>query len=177
LITSNMINQSDEKWLVWCNLNDESQRATKLINNSVEVTGSDTQEHKEKSMFGFTHNEIKCLVTKPRIAGFGMNWQNCNNVVFLGLSDSYEQFYQAVRRCWRYGQDKPVNVYIVIGEREVAVLKNIKRKESDMQKMSHGMIHHMKKIMQSELFHTEKKSTPYNPQIEMKLPNFLMEVA
>ena len=89
---------------------------------------------------GFSNGDIKALVTKSKIAGFGMNWQNCHNVIFCGLSDSYEQFYQAVRRCWRFGQIRQVNVYVIIGVRETAVLNNIQRKQREANQMQREMI-------------------------------------
>lgn len=98
-----LVNSSNEKWLVWCDLNDESARLSELISESVEVKGSDKSEYKSNSMLAFSDGTVKCLITKPKIAGFGMNWQNCHNMIFTGLSDSYEQYYQAVRRCWRFG--------------------------------------------------------------------------
>lgn len=98
-----LVNNSNDQWLVWCDLNDESHKLHELIQESVEVQGSDRDSHKSSSMLNFSNNEIKCLVTKPKIAGFGMNWQNCHNMIFTGLSDSYEQYYQALRRCWRFG--------------------------------------------------------------------------
>lgn len=171
-----IVNASDEKWLVWCNLNAESEGLKTSITDAVEVKGSDKPEHKENSMLGFSENGIKCLVTKPKIAGFGMNWQNCHNMIFVGLSDSYEQFYQAVRRCWRFGQTKTVNAHIVIGEREGAVVANIKRKECDMQTMFQGMVKHMAELTKHEIGHTTKTTTIYDPQVEMILPDFL-EVA
>ena len=117
-VASELVNQSDEQWLVWCDLNDESSELSKSINGSVEVRGTDTNDHKENSMLDFAQSEIKALVTKPSIAGYGMNWQNCRNMIFIGLSDSYEMLYQAIRRCWRFGQERPVNVYMVISEQE-----------------------------------------------------------
>jgi hypothetical protein len=95
-------------------------------------------------MLGFTAARYRVLVTKPSIAGFGMNWQHCANMAFVGLSDSYEQFYQAVRRCWRFGQKQPVNVYVITAETEGAVVANIKRKEADAMKMAENMVEHMK---------------------------------
>ena len=91
-----LVNNSDEQWLVWCDLNDESHKLHELINESVEVQGSDKDASKSESMLNFSKEKLKCLVTKPKIAGFGMNWQNCHNMIFTGLSDSYEQYYQAL---------------------------------------------------------------------------------
>jgi DNA modification methylase len=143
-----------EPWLVWCGLNDESAKASRAC-NAVEVKGSDSQSHKEDSMIGFSAGDVQRLVTKPSIAGFGMNWQHCSNVVFLGLSDSYEQFYQAVRRCWRFGQKKPVNVHIVISEEEGAVRANIERKEREAESLFTNIIEHMKGL-QMDASHTNE---------------------
>ena len=94
----------DDQWLVWCDLNDESAALSRSIPESIEVKGADTNEHKETSMMGFASGSVRVLVSKPSICGFGMNFQGCHNVIFTGLSDSYEQFYQAVRRCWQIGR-------------------------------------------------------------------------
>lgn len=166
------VNHSDEQWLVWCDLNDESHKLHELINDSVEVQGSDKDSHKSTSMLNFSKGKIKCLVTKPKIAGFGMNWQNCHNMIFTGLSDSYEQFYQALRRCWRFGQDKPVNVYIIISAKEGCVKENIERKQKDFIKMQSEMTELTKEISKEELKRTCRISTPYEPMEEMQLPDW-----
>jgi len=172
-LTSRIVNDSDETWLIWCNLNAESEALKQAIHSAVEVKGSDKNDHKTTSMLDFADGKIKCLVSKPSIAGFGMNFQKCHNMAFVGLSDSYEQFYQAVRRCWRFGQDSIVNAHIVTGEREGAVVANIKRKEADMQSMYSGMVSHMAELMKAELTHQARTTTEYVPKIEMKLPRFL----
>lgn len=167
-----LVNSSNEKWLVWCDLNDESARLSELISESVEVKGSDKSEYKSNSMLAFSDGTVKCLITKPKIAGFGMNWQNCHNMIFTGLSDSYEQYYQAVRRCWRFGQEKPVNVYIIISVKEGCVKENIERKQCDFQKMQSEMTELTKEITKKELKSTCRISTPYEPTKEMKLPDW-----
>jgi hypothetical protein len=86
-------------------------------------------------MLGFSNGKIRALVTKPSVAGFGMNWQHCHEVIFVGLSDSWEQYYQAIRRCWRFGQKMPVNVHIIISESEGDVLANIRRKDAQASAM------------------------------------------
>lgn len=144
--TAAIVNGTSDPFLVWCNLNEESAQLAKAIPGAVEVSGSDSPEEKERAMLGFTAGEIRVLVTKPSIAGFGMNWQHCNNMAFVGLTDSYEAFYQAVRRCWRFGQKRPVNVYVVTAETEGAVVANIKRKEADAMKMAENMVGHMKDL-------------------------------
>jgi len=141
--TAAIINGTPGPWLVWCNLNYESDLATKLIDGAVEVKGSDTIDHKEQSLLAFSEGKIRCLVTKPSIAGHGMNWQNCSRMVFLGLSDSYEQFYQAVRRCWRFGQEKEVTAHIVIASTEGNVRRNIERKEKQAAGMMSEIVKHM----------------------------------
>jgi DNA modification methylase len=138
-----LVNASDEQWLVWCNLNTESDALKRAIPGAVEVRGSDTPEHKERSMLGFADGKVRALVTKPSIAGFGMNWQNCARVAFVGLSDSYEQFYQAVRRSWRFGQTRPVECFVVTAEAEGAVVRNIGRKEKAAARMMEEIVTHM----------------------------------
>lgn len=167
-----LVNTSDEQWLVWCDLNEESSKLHNLINNSVEVKGSDNPNHKSNSMCDFSKGEIKVLVTKSSIAGFGMNWQNCHNMIFTGLSDSYEKYYQAVRRCWRFGQDKPVNVYIIISAKEGCVKDNIERKQNDFLKMQQKMTSLTKEITKKELQNTCRINTPYEAKVKMNLPEW-----
>jgi len=167
-----LVNDSNEQWLVWCDLNNESDTLHGMIPDSVEVKGSDKNSDKADRMLGFSAGQYRCIVTKPSIAGFGMNWQNCHNMIFVGLSDSYEQYYQAVRRCWRFGQSQPVNVYIVISAREGAVKENIARKEADSRRMRAAMIEQTKEITKKELQTTCRLSTPYEPGITMRLPDW-----
>lgn len=169
---ADLVNESDEQWLVWCDLNDESKKLAEMIAESVEVKGSDKPTHKSTAMMDFSDDYIKCLVTKPSIAGFGMNWQNCHNMIFVGLSDSYEQYYQAVRRCWRFGQDEEVNVYIIISKREGCVKANIERKQAEAAKMQSAMIELTKEITKKELQQTCRLSTPYVASVEMILPDW-----
>lgn len=169
---ANLVNSNDEQWLVWCDLNDESHRLWELCEDSWEIKGSDKPKYKIETMVDFSNDEIKCLVTKPKIAGFGMNWQQCYNMIFVGLSDSYEAYYQALRRCWRFGQTEEVNVYIVISAKEGCVKENIQRKEQDNIKMQKAMIELTKEITKKELKQTCRISTPYNAEIEMKLPEW-----
>ena len=167
-----LVNSSNEQWLVWCDLNDESNKLHELINESVEVQGSDKESYKSSSMLNFSIGNIKCLVTKPKISGFGMNWQNCHNMIFTGLSDSYEQYYQALRRCWRFGQEKPVNVYIIISSKEGCVKENIERKQTDFEKMQKEMTELTKEITKKELKSTCRISAPYDPHVKMVLPSW-----
>lgn len=167
-----LVNNSDEQWIVWCDLNAESEKLHELINDSVEVKGSDNPKHKSDAILGFTDGEIKSLVTKASIAGYGINWQNCHNMIFTGLSDSFESFYQAVRRCWRFGQDKEVNVYIIISAKEGCVKENIERKQADFDAMRDAMIDLTKEITKKELRRTCRIVTPYEPHVKMELPDW-----
>lgn len=169
---SDLVNESDDQWLIWCDLNDESKTLHEMIPDSVEVKGSDKGEKRIDAMLGFSAGDHRVLVTKPKIAGFGMNWQNCHNMIFVGLSDSYEQFYQAVRRCWRFGQDQPVNVYIVISAKEGAVKDNINRKQADFEHMKNVMSEFTKDITKKELQRTCRISTPYEATTSMILPGW-----
>lgn len=163
-----------EQWLVWCDLNVESDMLSKRIEKAVEVKGSDKDEHKIKSAIGFSNSEIKVLVTKPSIFGFGMNWQSCHNMIFVGLSDSYEMLYQAIRRCYRFGQKEQVNVWIITSEAEGAVRENIMRKEKDSQRMIEEMVQHTKKILMEQLKNNTRNTVDYVPQIEMHIPIWLI---
>lgn len=167
LITDN------DPWLIWCNMNDESAKLTKSIQDAVEVKGSDKQDVKEQRLIGFSDGDIRVMVTKPSIAGFGMNWQHCSNMAFVGLSDSYEQFYQAVRRCWRFGQKKTVNVHVITADTEGAVVRNIQRKEADAERMASEMVKHMAVINAENIKGFQRESTNYDPVLSIKLPNFL----
>lgn len=126
-----IIESKTEPWLVWCALNREAEEIARLLPDALEVRGSDTQERKAERLLGFCNGKPRILVTKPRIGGFGMNWQHCSNMVFLGLNDSFEQMFQSIRRCWRFGQIKAVDVYVVLSAQEGDVLRNIQRKEKD----------------------------------------------
>lgn len=163
--TAAIVNESDEPFLVWCNLNAEGERLTRAIPDAIEVRGADSLREKEQGILAFTQGDRRVLVSKPSICGHGMNWQHCRNVAFVGLSDSWEQFYQAVRRCWRFGQKKPVNVYIVTAETEGAVLANIKRKESDAERMAEEMVKNMQDLNAEDLRGLEHKRTAYAPKV------------
>lgn len=159
--------------IAWTNLNDESNLINQLVPYSVEVYGSQKPEIKESNILGFTSGEHSKLVSKPKICGFGMNWQHCNKMVFVGLSDSFESFYQAVRRCWRFGQTKPVEVHIVVSDREGAVLDNIKRKQQQHDQMSFEMSSIMRDLTISQIKGATINKTDYLPQEKMTIPSFL----
>lgn len=169
---ADIVNNSDESFIIWCDLNDESTLLSNLITDSVEIAGRHKSEYKEENMIAFSEEKIKALVTKPKIAGLGMNWQNCHNQIFVGLSDSYEQYYQAVRRCWRFGQEYPVNVHIIYSQKEGAVVENIRRKEQIHNDMFVSMINAMQPITAKNIQHQSIKKD-FDPTIDIKLPPFM----
>ena len=150
----------NNKWLIWCNYNDESKKLANIIDDGVEITGSNTNEYKSEKMMEFANGGVRVLITKPKIAGFGMNWQSCNNVVFCGLNYSYESYYQAVRRCWRFGQKKEVNVYIVLSEKEMNILTAIKEKEKRHNEMANKISN-----LKIDYFKNNNKTMEYKKDI------------
>jgi hypothetical protein len=160
----------------WCNLNAEADYLARSIPGAVNLHGGLKDDDKERILIDFSEGRIRTLVTKSSIAGFGMNWQHCADTGFVGLNDSFEQFYQAVRRFWRFGQTKPVNCHIIASELEGATVANIRRKESDADRMAAAMVLHMADLS-SEAVRGSVRDTPYyNPTQPVKLPAFL-EVA
>lgn len=167
------VTPSDRPFVWWCNLNAESELLTKLIPGAVETKGSDSDEVKERKLNDFSEGRTRVLVTKAGVAGFGMNWQHCADTGFVGLNDSFEQFYQAVRRFWRFGQSKPVNAHIIASELEGATVSNIRRKEADAERMAAAMVLHMADLSAQSVRGVVRDTPSYNPQIPVQLPTFL----
>jgi hypothetical protein len=128
-----------DQWIVWCGLNDEAQ-ALAEIDGAVNVEGGWSPDAKAEALEAFQDGEVRVLVTKPSIAGFGMNFQNCSRMAFVGLSDSYESYYQAIRRSWRFGQTEPVEAHIVVSELEMGIVANVRRKETEAASMQSALI-------------------------------------
>lgn len=167
-------NSMEGQVLIWCHLNEESEKLTAAIRDAVEVKGSDKPEHKTESLLGFARGDVRVLVSKPKIAGFGMNWQNCHQMIFVGLSDSWESYYQAIRRCWRFGQKERVHVHVVSADTEGAVVENIRRKDQQNNMLGQKMVEHMKTMMDREIFSAATTKTEYNANQSMELPQWLM---
>jgi len=168
-----LVNSSNEPFVIWCHLNDEAQALVDAIPDAVDVSGSDSLESKEKAVNQFLDGSVRVIVSKPRILGSGMNFQHCHNTAFVGLSDSWEQYYQAIRRFYRFGQEKIVNVHVISAESEGAVVENIKRKEEQHQEMSAAMVKHMAQFMKHEIIGASMNREEYNPTIAMQLPAWL----
>lgn len=143
--------EPDRPWLVWCNLNAESEALAAAIPGALEVKGSDDRDQKAERLLGFCRGKPRVLISKPSIAGFGLNYQHCADMVFVGLNDSFEQLYHAIRRCWRFGQTKPVNVHLVASELEGAVVANLEKKEATFEAMGEAMAAHVRDFVRSEV--------------------------
>lgn len=169
-------NSIDGHVALWCHLNDESKRLKEIVSECDEVKGSDPIKKKEERLINFTNGELKRIVTKPKIAGFGMNWQHCNNTIFVGLNDSYEQLYQAIRRFYRFGQKNKVNAYIITSDLEGDVVKNIKEKEMKTQEMQTKIVKYMKDFQTREVMSLSKESGEYKRDC-YKSDNFEMHLS
>jgi hypothetical protein len=167
------ITPSDRHFVWWCNMNGEAEGLAKAIPGAVNLTGSDADDIKERKMVDFSEGRIRVLITKPSIAGFGMNWQHCADTGFVGLNDSFEQVFQSVRRFWRFGQTKPVNVHFIASEMEGAVVANLRRKEADAERMAAAMVMHMADLSSQEVRGMVRDRPDYNPQIPMTVPAWL----
>lgn len=172
-LAAELVNASTEKWVCWCNLNDESEALAAQILRAVEVTGSQKDEFKEQALLDFCEGKIDRLVTKPKIAGWGMNMQVASHMAIVGLSDSWETLYQIVRRCWRFGQKNPVHVHVITGELEGAVVRNIERKEKQAAQMAESMLGHMREINQAEIHGTIRETETYAGSKKVKVPKWL----
>jgi len=133
---------NNESAVMWCHLNAEADLLEKIIPDAKQVKGGDTDEQKEQKFIDFANGNLRVLITKPRIGAFGLNWQHCHNMTFFP-SHSFEQYYQGVRRCWRFGQKNEVTVHIISTKGEVRVLRNLKRKEEAANKMFDWLIGQM----------------------------------
>lgn len=166
-------NLSDQSWVVWCDLNAEGDALTTAIRGAVQISGADDSDVKEKRLHDFAHGKIRVLVSKPSICGFGLNWQHCNHMAFVGVTDSFEAYYQAVRRCWRFGQTKPVNVHIFASNLEGAIVSNLKRKEADAKTMADAMAIETLDAVRSEVLGRRKETNEYTASKTISIPSFL----
>jgi len=171
--TVEMVQGSDEQWILWCGRNTESTMLRKSIPESVEVVGSDSPDKKIKAIEAFQDGRVRVLITKASIAGFGINLQNCHNMAFVGIGDSFEDYYQCIRRCWRFGQEHPVSVSIVISEIEQEIYANVMRKEREAKIMSDQLIGHVQAYEQEELG-SAPKEYEYNSVTSMIVPKWLV---
>lgn len=168
-----IVNADREPWIVWCDLNAEGDALRAAIPGAVEIRGSDDVEVKEQRLADFAAGRIRVLVTKPSIAGFGLNWQHCARMAFVGVTDSFEAYYQAVRRCWRFGQQRDVHVHVFASTAEGAVVANLKRKERDALAMAEALSAETHEAVIAEVKGLERQTNLYNAAQAVTVPAFL----
>lgn len=160
--------------IIWCGLNAEQDACAEILGDKCfSIQGSTPDKYKIEWEYAWRTGERKILITKAKCFGYGMNWQHCNTEIFVGLSDSWEEYYQALRRCWRFGQTKPVDVYIVISEAEGCVKQNIQRKQRDADRMTGELVKYTKDILRAEIRHTVRISETYITCERMVVPEWL----
>lgn len=160
--------EPNEPWMIWVETDYDADSIMARLPEAVEVRGTMPAEVKEERLDAFTRGEINILVSKPSIAGFGLNWQHCARTAFVGLSFSYEMFYQAIRRFWRFGQKRPVMCHIAMAETETAIWNTIQRKKDDHERMKIEMF----EAMRREVIHKQVKNA-YEPQLIARLPAWI----
>ncbi len=162
----------DERFVWWGNLNAETEGVTRLVDGAVEVRGSDSDTDKEEKLKDFDRGRIRVLVTKPSICGFGMNWHHCHRTGFIGLNDSFEQVYQAIRRFWRFGQKREVVAEFIAADSEGNVVANQERKERDAERMAEAMVRHMADLTSAEVRGLTRDTPDYQPAKPVQLPQW-----
>lgn len=160
--------------LVWCDLNDEGDALDAAIPDAVQVAGADDDADKERRIVDFVEGRARVMVSKPSILGFGLNLQHCATVVFCGVTHSFEAYYQAVRRCWRFGQTRPVVVHVISSETEGRVIENLQRKQRDAEHMGDAMVAAMAQISRAELHATGRTLDAYHARHRILFPAWLV---
>jgi hypothetical protein len=168
-----LIASSREPWLVWCELNAESAALCEALPGAVEITGADSPAAKERRMLEFANGPTRVLVSKASICGFGLNFQRCSNVAFVGVSHSFEAFYQAVRRCWRFGQTNDVHCHVFASELEGAVVASLERKQRDATRMAEAMVANMRDVQRSEVRGAVRETIEYERRTAMTVPAWI----
>jgi hypothetical protein len=162
-----------EPWIIWCDLNAEADALREAIQDAVEIRGPDDADLKERRLGDFACGRIRGLISKPSICGWGLNWQHCARMAFVGVTDSFEAYYQAVRRCYRFGQHREVHVHIFASEAEGSVVANLRRKESDAQAMAESLSAETRDAVRAEVFGQRRQSNPYQPRKAIAAPSWL----
>lgn len=163
-----MAAEPDEAWVVWCDTDYDADALKALMPSINEVRGSMSIDVKEDRLTAFSKGDVKTILTKPSIAGYGLNWQHCARMIFLGLSFSYENYYQAIRRCWRFRQTRPVEAHVICADTEAAIWDVVSRKSADHERMKAEMISAMRRA-----FKISEVMVSYNPTTKMELPAWI----
>lgn len=170
--TAELIRSNSRPWLIWCDTNYEADDIKALIPDIVEVRGSDSDKEKEERLRGFSDGSIRVLLSKPSIAGVGMNWQHCDQMIFHSINYSFESRYQAIRRCWRFGQKNPVYAHSVTTDTEHAIANTLSVKDARHDNLQAAMSAAMQR---SELLaSTDAGMTRYTPNVKIQLPGWIM---
>lgn len=170
---ADLVNADDEPWIVWCDLNAEGDALRAAIPGAVEIRGSDDADVKESRLMDFAAGRIRVLISKPSICGWGLNWQHCARIAFVGVTDSWEAYYQAVRRCWRFGQKREVEVHVFASELEGAVVANLRRKERDAQAMADALSAETHDAVMAEVSGVTRETNNYLPARMISVPAWL----
>jgi hypothetical protein len=167
-----------EPWVVWCELNAEQDRlAEALGDQAVSIQGSDSPEAKLSMHEAWLKGEKRVLISKPSIFGWGLNWQHCSKMAFVGVTHSFEGFYQAVRRCYRFGQQRPVTVHVVCAENEIEILRSLERKERDAKQMAAELASVVRESLIASVRGQARQTNPYEPRVAMRVPAWLKSEA
>lgn len=167
-IAAAVAGEPTEPWVVWCNTDNEADALLRRIDGAIEVRGSMPPEKKEERLVAFSTGKQRILITKPSIAGYGLNWQHCARMAFVGLDFSFEGYYQAVRRCWRFGQARPVHVHVAMADTERNIFESIARKSMGHDKMRTQMAEAMRRA-----YHRAETRVAYNPTMNVRVPAWL----
>jgi hypothetical protein len=162
-----------EPWIVWCDLNAEGDALTSQIEGAVQIAGSDDAETKERRLMEFAHGKTRVLVSKPSICGWGLNWQHSARMAFVGVTDSYEAYYQAVRRSWRFGQKRDVHVHVFASKAEGSVVANLRRKERDATAMAESLSAETRDAVMTSVTGTKRETNTHHATHTVAIPSFL----
>lgn len=173
LVADLVTSEKSEPWVIWCDTDYEADAIHDVLDDVTEVRGSMTADKKEAGLSAFADGSARVLLTKPSVAGFGLNWQHCARTVFVGRTFSYEMWYQAVRRFWRFGQKRNVHVHLAVAEGEDHIGRVIDRKSDDHSSMKNAM----REAMRRANGKTTSMKIPYHPTYQGRLPAWLKSVA
>jgi superfamily II DNA/RNA helicase len=168
LIAEKVAAEPSEAWVIWCDTDYEADALTARIPGALEVRGSMTPDEKEARIEAFSSGSARILITKPSVCGFGLNWQHCARMAFVGLSFSYESYYQAIRRCWRFGQKREVHVHVACADTEESIWQTVSRKAGDHDAMKAQMQAAMSRAAGKAL-----RADPYIPHKTANLPAWM----
>ena len=166
-----------EKWLIWCELNDEQDALEVALRvegiSYVSVRGNTDLDKRVDYERAWRLGNVQVMISKPSVFGWGLNWQHCARMAFVGVTDSFEAYYQAVRRCWRFGQRRPVEVHVFASSAEGAVVANLRRKEADAKAMAEAMAAETLESIRESVLGSSRETNHYNGTQKMQLPSFL----